>query len=82
MAFPIRPIRRTGDYAASRSSGRAWASGHETMLSLYRDLIALRRAHPALSNGRKIFCGLIERSARWLVVERRDEGADAVAILV
>jgi maltooligosyltrehalose trehalohydrolase len=53
------------------------------MLRLYRDLIALRKAHPALSNGRKDLLRISSSEApRWLVLERRDEGGDGVTIVV
>ena len=57
--------------------------GHEQTLRLYRDLMALRRAHPALSNGRKdLVVAQSSEAPRWIRVERRDERGDAVVILV
>jgi maltooligosyltrehalose trehalohydrolase len=57
--------------------------GHQEMLRLYRDLMALRRAHPALSNGRKdLVVVKWSEAPRWIMVERGDEHGDGVVVLV
>jgi maltooligosyltrehalose trehalohydrolase len=56
---------------------------HRETLLFYRDLIALRRQHPALSNGRKDLT--VVRSSetpRWITVERSDELGDRVMFLL
>jgi maltooligosyltrehalose trehalohydrolase len=74
------------DEATFRASKIDWsrAAAEETgMLRLYRDLAALRRTHPALSNGRRD--RLVVRfsdSPRWMTLERSDEGGDGVVTLV
>ncbi len=75
------------DEATFRASKLDWAlvekPEHAAMLQLYRDLSALRKAHPALSNGRRDLVSVRWSEApRWVAVERRDEGGDAVAVLV
>lgn len=59
-------------FAASKLDwSRVTEVSHAQRLSLYRDLIALRRSTPALANGRR---DLVRTSSneeeRWLVVER------------
>jgi maltooligosyltrehalose trehalohydrolase len=57
--------------------------GHQETLRLYRDLMALRRAHPALSNGRKdLVVVKWSEAPRWITVERGDEHGDGVVVLV
>ncbi|HEX8187926.1 MAG TPA: DUF3459 domain-containing protein, partial [Pyrinomonadaceae bacterium] len=55
---------------------------HAGMLAFYRDLLALRRAHAALSNCDKTRTRVrFDEGERWLAVERGDEsGARAVLL--
>jgi maltooligosyltrehalose trehalohydrolase len=59
------------------------AEGHKEMLALHRDLIALRKHHPALSNGRKDLAVVASsETPRFITVERRGEHGDGVMLLV
>jgi maltooligosyltrehalose trehalohydrolase len=55
---------------------------HNSMLRLYRDLIALRKRWPCLSNGRKDLTRVdFDEQARWLRMDRSDpSGCRAVLI--
>ncbi len=59
-------------------------AAHQAALALHRDLIALRRRTPALSNGRKdltrVRCE--SESDRWLSVQRSDPNGSSVLLLV
>ena len=59
-------------------------AAHHTALALHRDLIALRRRTPALSNGRKDLTRVRSgsESARWLSVQRSDQNESSVLLLV
>jgi maltooligosyltrehalose trehalohydrolase len=74
------------DEATFRASKIDWsrASGAgEPMLHLYRDLAALRRAHPALTNGRRDRTSVTHgESPRWIVIARSDDAGDGVVALV
>jgi maltooligosyltrehalose trehalohydrolase len=75
------------DEATFRASKLDWTlvdePEHAPMLRLYRDLSALRKAHPALSNGRRDLAFVRFREGpRWIAIERWDETGDAVAVLV
>lgn len=56
--------------------------GHAAALRLYRDLLALRKRLPALSNCRRDLARVrFDEAGRWLALERRDPaGAAAVAV--
>jgi maltooligosyltrehalose trehalohydrolase len=71
-AFPDPQAEST--FARSRMDwGKLERSPHREILRLYRDLTALRRAHPALSNCRKdLTRAAHDEGARWLRIERRD----------
>ncbi len=62
---------------------RCEAPRHAALLSLYRDLIDLRRKTPALSNGRRALAGASsDENARWIVIQRGDpSGQIAAAVL-
>jgi hypothetical protein len=75
------------DEATFRASKLDWARvdrpEHATVLRLHRDLAALRKAHPALSNGRRDLLSVRwSEGPRWIAVERHDEMSDAVFVLV
>jgi maltooligosyltrehalose trehalohydrolase len=55
---------------------------HNSMQRLYRDLIALRKRWPCLSNGRKDLTGVeVDEQARWLRMDRGDPaGCQAVLL--
>ena len=57
---------------------------HRAALAFHRDLIALRRRTPALTNGRtdltRVRCG--NESDRWLSLERSDPDGSSVLLLV
>jgi maltooligosyltrehalose trehalohydrolase len=57
-------------------------SQHSAMLRLYRELIALRKRWPCLSNGRKDLTRVqVNEQARWLRMDRADpSGSRAVLI--
>jgi maltooligosyltrehalose trehalohydrolase len=83
LADPPDPQDEATFEASKIDWTRVTEPGHAEMLRLYRDLIALRKSHPALSNGRKDLLQVSSSEApRWLVVARGDEGGDAVTILV
>ncbi|MCA1557532.1 MAG: DUF3459 domain-containing protein, partial [Acidobacteria bacterium] len=58
-------------------------SPHKGVLNFYRDLLALRRTHPALSNCDKSRLRVqYDESERWIAVERRDDETGEAALLV
>jgi maltooligosyltrehalose trehalohydrolase len=73
------------DEATFRASKLDWSltASEPGILRLYRDLAALRRTHPALSNGRRdLLVARFSESPRWITLERGDDGGDAVVTLV
>ncbi|MBK9035514.1 MAG: malto-oligosyltrehalose trehalohydrolase [Myxococcales bacterium] len=55
---------------------------HAQMLALYRDLLALRRGAPCLSNCRKdLTRAWSSDAARWLVIERADPGGQRARVV-
>jgi maltooligosyltrehalose trehalohydrolase len=58
---------------ADTAAGRAW-------LALWRDLLAARRAHPALANGRRDLVDVLEVGHDRLALVRRDPAAPAVLV--
>ena len=58
------------------------AAPHSAMLRLYRDLIALRKNQPALSNCRRdLTCVAVDENARTLTMERSDPFGPSVLLL-
>lgn len=56
-------------------------SQHAGILRFHRDLIALRKRHPSLSNGRTDLTRVeIDERARWLLIERPDPSGDRVLL--
>ena len=57
-------------------------SPHHEILGLYRDLISLRKLHPALANCRKDLTQIqFDEQARWLVMKRADpSGSEALLV--
>jgi maltooligosyltrehalose trehalohydrolase len=60
------------------------SAAHRAALAFHRDLIALRRRTPALSNGRKDLTRVRNgsESDRWLSVQRSDPNGSSVLLLV
>jgi maltooligosyltrehalose trehalohydrolase len=55
---------------------------HNSMLRLYRDLIALRKRWPCLGNGRKDLTRVnLDEQARWLRMDRGDPSGCQAALL-
>jgi maltooligosyltrehalose trehalohydrolase len=85
-------LARAGDFAHPQAvetferSRVTWSltgePEHNSMLHLYRDLIALRKRWPCLSNGRKDLTGVdFDEQARWLRMDRGDpSGCQAVLL--
>jgi maltooligosyltrehalose trehalohydrolase len=62
---------------------RSERAPHRDLLRWYRDLLAIRKRFPCLSNGRKDLTSVwIDEEGRWMVIERRDPSGDAALILV
>jgi maltooligosyltrehalose trehalohydrolase len=58
------------------------AAPHSAMLRLYRDLIALRKRQPALSNCRRDLASLkVDENARTLTMERSDACGSSALLL-
>ena len=58
------------------------ASPHAEILSLYKELLALRRRHPALNNCRKDLTVIAsEERAKWLVMTRSDPAGEAAMLI-
>jgi len=83
---------RGGDFADPQSpetferSSITWSlldeSEHNSMLRLYRDLIALRKRWPCLNNGRKDLTRVdFDEQGRWLRMDRGDPSGCQAALL-
>ncbi len=83
LADPPDP-EEEGTFAACKLGwSRLSEDPHREVLHLYRDLIALRKGHSALSNGRKDLATIQwSEDPRWLTVERRDDRGGAVAFVI
>ncbi len=58
------------------------ASPHLEILSLYKDLLALRKRHSALSNCRKELTAVAsDEQAKWLVINRSDPAGEAAMLI-
>ena len=56
---------------------------HTQVLEFHRELLAMRRRHPALHNGRKDLTKVtFDEGARRLAMERTDPGGDRVSLAV
>ncbi len=56
---------------------------HAEMLLLYKDLIALRKRHAALHNGRKdLLQAWSDEDARWLIVRRADPAGASLVVAI
>jgi maltooligosyltrehalose trehalohydrolase len=80
--FPDPQSERT--FLESKLDGsRAREPAHAKILQLYRDLIALRKARPALSNGRKDWTRVcVSAKEEWLLLERNDPGGEGALCVV
>jgi maltooligosyltrehalose trehalohydrolase len=55
---------------------------HAALLKLYRDLIALRKTHPALSNCRKDLLNVqFDESAKWMCITRGNPAGESSLLL-